>query len=204
MNQSELPWAPNELAYQTSWINLSYHEPQMSYHQPLWPTMSHHEPTWSIMSHHDSSWAAMSSTELPWAPKTTINPHELPWAIISQLQWYDELSWEMRPKLSCEVSSPTMSLHEPVAMYMSSAESWAPPWATELIYILKHNWSLPLTSFQMPNSNQSQYINVGLLIIKVLKAPLHHIPRYHEPAILTNKLTLTSQQQQLEYPVQLQ
>ena len=42
----------------------------------------------------------------------------------------------------------------------------------------------------MLNSNQSQYRQLGLLIIKVPKAPLHHVPRCYAPAVSINKLTL--------------
>ena len=49
---------------------------------------------------------------------------------------------------------------------------------------------LPLSPFQMLNSNLSQWRQLALLIIKVPKASLHHVPRCYAPAISINKLTL--------------
>ena len=158
-----------------------------------WATMSPHEPPWAIMSHkwasyHEPPWVTRSPhepQELPWTPWATMSHHELPWTLMS----HHEPPWAL---MRChEPSWATMSHHEPSWATMSHHEL---PWATKLISILKHDWSLPVTSFQMLNSNQSWYRKVGLLIIKVPKAPLHHVPRYHEPLKEINKLTLKSQQ----------
>ena len=63
-----------------------------------------------------------------------------------------------------------------------------------LICILKDDWMHPVTPFQNQNFHQSDPCKIGLLIIKVLKAPLYLVPKSPAPLNSMNKLTLTNQQ----------
>ena len=53
---------------------------------------------------------------------------------------------------------------------------------SELICILNHDWLASLSPFQMLYSNQSQWRKLGLIIMKVPKAPLHQVARCYAPA----------------------
>ena len=64
-------------------------------------------------------------------------------------------------------------------------------WSLPLLHT-EQDWLFHLTPFQMLNLNQSQYRKLGLIIIKLPQAPLHHVPRCYGPLLIT-KLTLTSQ-----------
>ena len=55
--------------------------------------------------------------------------------------------------------------------------SWPPGQPKPIICTLKVDWFLLLTPFQILNSNQTQSGKLGLLIIKLPKAYLHHIPK---------------------------
>ena len=63
-----------------------------------------------------------------------------------------------------------------------------------LICILKDDWMHCVTPFQNQNVHQSDPCKIGLLIIKVLKAPLFLVPKSPAPSYSMNKLTLMSQQ----------
>ena len=85
----------------------------MSHHELSWATCNIYELSWELspelsweLSQYQTPWANLSYQDPPWA---TINPFWLPWAIMSL----------------CEVSWATMSLHQPLAIFESSADSWA-------------------------------------------------------------------------------
>ena len=58
-----------------------------------------------------------------------------------------------------------------------------------LICILKDDWMHPVTPFQNLNFHQSGLLKIGLLIINVLKAPLHPVPKSLVPPNSMNNWT---------------
>ena len=115
---------------------------------------------------------------MPSYPKIILR---LPWDYLEVFFRSSILSWdnpEITPRLPRDYPEVTLRL---LQGYLEISPRFP--------YFILIGW-FPITPFQMLNFHQSLDSKLGLIIIKLPKAPLHLFLRYYVTLKVTNKLTL--------------